>query len=252
MIILMIIEREILFIIIPNYLLFFGGFKESIMMHKNFLLLLAILLSSTRLFSQSFDNLATFQVNENIVIRYNAALSKVINKKKDADYTIINTIETSISGKPNEKVIILYDAGASDDPSFCVVKTIDGESSECLGGTELIIPGNGYVYVSGHSNTMFNAHRKFFWQNNKLVEVKQPFYYVGLQSETLRDVKLCRDTDYKSVVAALPAGYKVEVLINKGDNYLVKTPNGLVGWLKIIDGMLQDESPLKGIFFAGD
>jgi len=222
-------------------------------MFKKLLLGLVLFLAVQLVNAQSFDNLKVLVVEHysaKFTIRYNPAVTKIINKKeidKTTDDECILAIETSISGNASEKTQIRASMAPSDDPHFSI-----GPEFEWLNGEELIIPGNGYVYTAGRGNEMFDVHRKFLYQNGKFVEVKQPFYYVGMSTETVKAVALYSDTDYKSVVASLPAGYKVEVVINKGEHYLVKTPGGLVGWVKIPEGSMSDTSPLKGIYYLGD
>ena len=139
------------------------------------------------------------------------------------------------------------------------------------GGLELVVPGNGFIYVSGHANTSFDKKRKYALQGDTLVEVKQPFYYVGLDSETFKEFTLYGDREAKQPVAVLPKGSKVKILLMEeslepGDmpeypreRFLLVTPYGLTGWIKVevsqTDG--QDSTDgwgtgLKGLFFAGD
>ena len=80
-------------------------------------------------------------------------------------------------------------------------------------------------------------------------EIRQPFYYVGLESVVTEDIKIYADIEQTNVIANLPIGSTVTVLINKGECYLLKTPFGLVGWLKIPQAL---QTSIKGLFFNGD
>lgn len=60
-----------------------------------------------------------------------------------------------------------------------------------------------------------------------------------------------KDIDQMHQRAVLPKGSTVTVLVNKGDNYLIKTPFGLLGWLKIKGGS-QEDTPILGIYWRGD
>ncbi len=205
--------------------------------------------------AQSFDHLAIVNPTPDIVIRYNPAISKIINQSIDDEMIVIKVLETAIAGSVGERYTVVFDEGPSDDPGFIINRLLpDGRQQEAgyLGGFELVIPGNGYVYVSGHTNTMFNTRRKYTLKKGSLREVAQPYYYVGLDTVTTQTISLYSDTGYKTKVAGLPAGYKVEVLINSGEDYLIKTPFGLTGWLKIPENVMLHETPVKGIFFAGD
>jgi hypothetical protein len=54
------------------------------------------------------------------------------------------------------------------------------------------------------------------------------------------------------MVARVPKGSKVVVLLNQGDYYLIKTSFGLVGWLKLPDEPLGSKPTIEGLFVAGD
>ena len=98
---------------------------------------------------------------------------------------------------------------------------------------------------------MFNMRRKFLLKNNSCIEVKQPFYYVGLKTITLKPIQLYRSKEQKEIIAKLFSNSPIEVLINSGEFYLLKSSFGLVGWIKIPETLIQT-SPIKGLYFAGD
>ena len=115
----------------------------------------------------------------------------------------------------------------------------------------LIIPGNGSIYISGHTDNMFDTRKKFIYDGNKFNELIQPFYYVGLETFTIKPITLFSDTTLSNPVASLPENSEIEVLINRNDLYLIRTSFGLTGWLKI-GPVSPDYSPIKGLYFAGD
>ena len=80
-------------------------------------------------------------------------------------------------------------------------------------------------------------------------EVKQPFYYVGLESTTRTRITTYSDTTHSRAVGTVPADTPVTVLVNLGQHYLIKMPYGLVGWTRIPRGY---DAPIRGIYFAGD
>ena len=99
---------------------------------------------------------------------------------------------------------------------------------------------------------MFDVRRKYVLQGDKLVEVKQPFYWVGLESKAKKDLVLYSGKDQKETVARLPKGSALTVVLSEGESwYLIKTPFGLVGWLKI-EGVSQEADTIEGLYFRGD
>jgi len=208
--------------------------------------------------AQSIEGLSKFHIEDRffeINVFYNASTSEVINK----DYSTplakrTRVLRTKISKESTDEYFIDYNSGVSADPSFSIYTIENGEEKPLfgVGGLEIRIPGDGNVYVSGHTNNMFNKRRKFTLKNGGLEEVIQPFYYVGLNTETTQEVTLLSNIDFKNPVITLAPGSKVEVLINKGEYYLVKTPYGITGWVYIFGGAHQAISPIKGIYYAGD
>jgi hypothetical protein len=192
---------------------------------------------------------------------YQKNKSQILDQKLPDDR--VKVMLTSLD-KSAEKYLIVFDPGPSGDPSFSFYKAdaqegppLDirlsgGETYPQVNGLDLVMPGNGIIYVAGHTNEMFNKRRKLRLVQGELVEVDQPFYYVGLQTVTTKAIKLYGSKKKDRVVAYLPKGAKVEVLANQQDFYLVRTPFGLAGWLEIPFGTLWGQSPLKDIVFAGD
>ena len=224
----------------------------------------ATAVQSTDAIKQSFPDLKPYVLknldtglDEYITVYYNPATARTISEKHplsdpEMGEDIYRVLRGELLGKGKGEFVLDCDAGPSGDPSCSIVKeNSDGttKSVGSFGGLNFIIPGNGYVYVSGHTNNMFDTRQKFVWQNNDFSEVKQDAYYVGLNSKTNRAVELLQSKTSSRVVASLPAQSAVSVLINEGDYYLVKTPFGLTGWIKIEMGRA---SPIEGLFFRGD
>lgn len=162
--------------------------------------------------------------------------------------------ETTID-QSNKMYAIVY--GYCPEPEFYFYDVNDlSKSYGAVGGLNLYIPGNGNLYVSGHVNSNFNNKRKFKFEENKITEVKQPLYYVGLETKTLKPLTLYKTKDMKDVVANLPENYNVQVLLAESSYgnesyYLIKTEFGLVGWSKIKSGQYQSID-VEGIFWNGD
>lgn len=245
------------------------------MLWKNLILFVLISLVYGSTFAQTFEHLSTFQIKGyyTYAIRFDSSLTRVVNERIDDERggcLTVKAIIIHLSNTSKDEYLVIFCEGMSADPFFEIYRIV-GEKQEIdssfqiyaiindakrkiggISGLEIVIPGNGNVYVSGHTNNMFNMRRKFTLKDNQLEEIKQPFYYVGLVTETTQSVNLYSDISSKEITAQLPAGYGVEVLINKGNNYLIKTPFGLTGWISIPFGTFSEQTPIKGIYFAGD
>jgi hypothetical protein len=154
----------------------------------------------------------------------------------------------SINDKMDDKILVTYDEGLSADPSFSFLKKKKDkyEFFFSLSGTKLFLPGNGNIYVEGHTNNYFNERRKFRLKNDSIIEVRQPFLYVGLKTKNSKTVKLFGDKEQNNIVATLSPESEIEVLLNDGEFYLIRTSFGLVGWWKFDYGII------KEVFYYGD
>lgn len=158
-----------------------------------------------------------------------------------------------------DSLTILFDPGMSDDPEFSVVS----KNQKVLGrvaALEFYVNSAGVVYSAGHANNMYNRKRKFQINKDTMLEIKQPYNYVGLKGKTLKDIVLYQNKDAgDAVVAKLPKGYDIEVLLTESSTkdyetdrfYLVKTDFGLVGWLRLTDEDIFG-AVMEGLFFNGD
>jgi hypothetical protein len=237
---------------------------------SGFLLLISI---SFSLFSQEepFKNLERLEIDSvlGVIIKYDSSITEVFNKKlkdlNDSDPFYYNSIEdfsshdikaikTKIDIKSNDEYYIVFSQGPSCDPIFEFYNSIKIKKPNfSIKGIKLYIPGNGYIYVSGHTNNLFDTKKKFEIKANKLVEVEQPFYYVGLKTKTLKPVKLYNSQEFTNEIASLPENYDIEVLMYDYKNklFIVRTDFGLVGWINI--GWIgQKPDLIDGIFYNGD
>jgi hypothetical protein len=204
--------------------------------------------------SRSFPNLSEIKVDTRWDVRvlYNPKVSTLINRKyhdTDPDSDYWKVVKTRISGTGQEYLVV-FSEGLSDDPTFKIYKGEETEPIFEAFATGIVIPGNGFIYTSGHTNNMFDERKKFELRKGLFVEVKQPFYFVGLASKTKKSITLYAAKNLKGPVAALPAGSPVTVLVNEGKFYLVKTEFGLVGWVKIDPN--NSEETIDGLVYAGD
>jgi hypothetical protein len=158
--------------------------------------------------------------------------------------------------KIKDTLDVLFDAGPSDDPEFYISKK-DGKIIGRISALEFYIAENNIIYSAGHTNNMFNKRQKFQLLQDTLLEIKQPYYYVGLKSKTVSTLTLYKSKTGNEVLATLPKDYQVEILVceqntdNSETLFLVKTEFGLVGWLRLKDKYTYD-TPIEGLLFMGD
>lgn len=182
------------------------------------------------------------------------------------EYADLILLGTYKNASMNELVNIFYTPGPSVDPRFSITdkdnKPIWKEFAE-----EMCINSSGIIYTSGNINKMFNQRMKFQLANGKVTEIPQPFYYVDVKGKLLKPIKLySQKNNSGEVVATLPIGYEVEVLLAEPEtdtdengikkqmmNYLLRTSFGLVGWLQLTEGDAYHLNPIvKGLGFLGD
>ncbi len=232
---------------------------------------------------EPFRHLTTLQVNHtlgehgigDITIHFDENISSVI----DTLYQTAEMIEmgfganhrliiTKIDINDETEYIIDFSPGMSVDPYFIIYINNGNELTKLargLAGTQLIVPGDGFLYTTGHTNNTFDQRRKFRIEGEKITEVSQPFYFVGLTSKTNREIILWNDPEANnkySLITTLPKGSTVTVLLKKSDEYrkknftyLVKTEFGLVGWVQFDFREItqrSDRSSIEGLYFKGD
>jgi hypothetical protein len=146
---------------------------------------------------------------------------------------------------------IMFDWGPSYDPNFSIYTVENGEAVliGSISATRLYIPGNGNIYAEGRQNQIFNVRQKFKIKNGKIEEVKQAMKYVGLKTTTNELIKLSIEKESSSNIAVLPKGAEVEVLLNEGNYFLIRTSFGLVGWWK---WSYDKNNVIEGLYLSGD
>ncbi|HLP50679.1 MAG TPA: hypothetical protein VK154_07315 [Chitinophagales bacterium] len=157
-----------------------------------------------------------------------------------------------------DTLVIIYTDGMSADPQFTLA-TKQGKELMRVNATDFSINSTGIIYTSGHTNNMYNKRRKFVIQQDTALEVKQPYYYVGLKGKLLKSATLYRDKTGKDIVASLSKDYEIEILLAESTSkdfemeylFLARTEFGLVGWLRLSNTDL-DNSLLEGLYYAGD
>lgn len=230
---------------------------------KKLILLLNVLIGCHGI-AQSFSELDSLKESY-FTIRFDKKISTIVNKKIDhpeEGYWTQDVITTRLNKNIDETIIVEFDPGPSDDPGFVFYRenktNKQREYINQVNGDELIITHNGFFYTKTASNNMFVKRSKFQYDGKTITETPQAFYYVGLQTITLKPFTLYSDTKCTKAVANIPKNYQVEVLVNTEDLYLLKTPFGLTGWVKIPSSQTDESydvmqgTGIKGLFFRGD
>lgn len=220
-----------------------------------------------------FDYLETIQINSRVTCGYNEKSAQVINKKLadlPADHPLyeiegpasadVLVMEFKIDQHSDSNCLLVFSNGPSNDPAFSVYDSKTYKVIKHFPGTEIYIPGNNTLYVSGRENNYYRQKKKYVVEQSRFQEVSQPFYHVGLKSKTLKPIRLYSDQQLTSRLAFLPANYDIEILLAAPEKirdnhslYLVKTTFGLVGWVKLKDCLYgQPEMEVEGLFMMGD
>lgn len=156
---------------------------------------------------------------------------------------------------------IKYDDGPSSDPGFLISSAALGKAT-ILRGKILYVSTPGSFYVTARTNEDYMVNRKYVIQNKALSEIRQAFYLVDLQCTTSDLLVIYEKKCGKgNIVAKIPKGMSVRVLLNdiesscsEGEQYLVSTAFGLVGWVSSEAGYMHFKKgkPLSCLNYIGD
>lgn len=200
--------------------------------------------------------LKTIEVDSTYAVffSYSEKLTQILNKNITNNESMIKRIivaKTRVSEGAKESYLVVYCEGGSADPTFIIYKgdTVDDTEVFREFGLHLQIPGDGSLYLSGHTNNMYNQRKKYDLKKGKFTEVVQPYYYVGVKAKLKDSLPIFSDLKQNVLVAKLPKGSSIEVLLNNGEYYLIKSDYGLLGWTKIGTSQVTE---IEGIYFAGD
>lgn len=136
------------------------------------------------------------------------------------------------------------DSGPADDPTCRLLADAEDPRSTIFeaSGKEFVFLRNGEVYAFGRSDSMYDRRRLFRPERGRYVEAAQAFRYVGIEGRTSAPLVLTDRRGGDRVLLTLEAGSAVTILLNAVDgddmhghnpDYLVKTPEGLVGWARL-------------------
>ncbi len=153
---------------------------------------------------------------------------------------------------------IYFSPGPSADPEFIFVD----KNEKRLGSIQALklrLNIDLSIYSSGHTNNMFDKKRMFSVQKDTVIEVKQPFYQVGLSGILLRNIVMFTDDTFDQVQQTINEGEEIEIMFAlpacKDEpyerKYLVRTELGILGYIRI-----ENEDTfgglMEGFFYAGD
>jgi hypothetical protein len=213
-------------------------------------------------FEKAFPGFKRYDAKDaGVVLYYNPELCELQDKphpEKDeydsAGILIERPLRSQLLGKKGGYFIIDCDSGPSADPSCTIYKEHDNKLTKVFfgSGTYFIFPGNGIVFSGGHTNNMFDARQKYQWSGKEFEIVEQPFNYVGLDTVINTTINIYSSTNYSKSIAKLPKGSRILVLLNKNNDYLLKTPFGLLGWFRMAGYVTDQNTPIKGLYYAGD
>lgn len=190
-------------------------------------------------------------------IHYVPALTKIINEPipMESGGMDLRVAELRLSPESTDTLIIQYSEGESGDPQFIIYR-VEGRTPRRLGlgidGLYLEAPGDGYFYVRGHTDSWFDMRRKFTVKAGDLHEVKQPFYYVGLETKTLDQIVIYGNQGCSEMTQWIPKGTPVTVILNDGYSFLLKVDHDVLGWWRPKNMSQQRAEEIEGIYFAGD
>ena len=191
-----------------------------------------------------------------IRVQYNRSLGRIIEQDLaiDTEWTRTRLLATRLSADSKLEYVVDYDAGPSLDPGF-IIYEVAAESLVQVGyefGLSLSVPGDGYIYIEGHTNQNFNKRRIFAIKEHELVEVRQPFYFVGARSKALVDIELVNSKGGTDRIAVVKAGDPLCVVLNDEEYYLIRTEQGILGWWKPHTLSQYKGEEVQDIFFQGD
>jgi hypothetical protein len=170
---------------------------------------------------------------------------------EEAGVTMAYPLDVKLSADDKDYLVLRCDSGGSNDPQ-CVFSASQDPEQEgvAIPGLLFVVPGDGCVYSSGHTNNMFAANALHCLKDGKLQPVSQPFSYAGFRSKALRTLTLYADKQKSGIVTTIAQGAFVEVVLQDGDNFLLRDRFGLTGWTALEQS--QQAVDIDGFFYNGD
>lgn len=223
------------------------------------------------------------QESPSFTLHYRPETSQVINKTlTEEDWEYYHFLDTALTpGGPIQQWVC--EPGPSGDPACGFFpaeakKYMTQSADNWLGGDHFYLPGDGYVYSTSDSNEFYVVRQKFKvdLEKQRFDEVRQPYYYVGVDSVVQRPLE-AESVDGGKMT--LSKGDKVQVLLDAPErnpcfgkseaeqekdkacndtrlDLLLRTESGALAWLEYKPFANPDdpnEGPgLSNILFHGD
>jgi len=189
-------------------------------------------------------------------LSYDASLTQVLNKplnpgaKDEPEITRLASVQLNRDSEVRH--FIDFDPGPSADPVYTITDEKTGRKVGEIAADVLVTPGNGFIYAVGRTDKMHTERRKYAVKEGKLIEIEQPFSYVGLDTKANVALKLTAKKGGGETIADIPKGSEVQVVLRDGDYLLLKSSFGLVGWWKMRKDVQAADAEIEGIYYAGD
>ncbi|HCL57392.1 MAG TPA: hypothetical protein DHW82_10350 [Spirochaetia bacterium] len=204
--------------------------------------------------SDSFQNLSKLEVEKDenpVSVYYSPAKASLVNQKasqlnnSSPFYVSPQSEEAECEGKD---VLVLKTKVDSKDyalvyascpeKQFLIYEENGKEKKEVgnLPAETLYLPEDGAFYVSAQSQFKQPVKMKYVIKNGQLSEVKQPYYFVGINLTSNEEIAVYDSFELKNKIASIAKGKNMELLLTNdlySDKYLAKTEFGLVGWIQI-------------------
>jgi hypothetical protein len=167
----------------------------------------------------------------------------------------IRVAKLRLSARSGDTLIVDYTEGPSCDPAFIisrVEKCGQRRLDWAIDGLDFEAPGDGFFYIRGHTDSWFDMRRKFTVEGGNLREVKQPFYYVGLETKTLRQVPIFSTQGCGEYIGVIEEGVPVTVILSDGRTFLLKIDHDVLGWWRPQNMAQQRAEEIEGIYVRGD
>lgn len=161
--------------------------------------------------------------------------------------------EVRLADASTVKYQVEYTSGPSEDPGFFIRTS---ENSKRIGskfdGLNFAVFGDNSFYVWGHVNSYFNIRKKYTINDRWVSEVMQPFYYVGLDTIAKKELVLYSNNDGKKQIGNVGTGEKLQIVLNRGEWYLIKTNLEMLGWWRPKDREFYKSKEIENLFYYGD
>jgi len=208
-------------------------------------------------FSNLIEAKCSLMKNTNAFLQANYESAEYIKEFEGEFGTSIPIAYVRISKNQKHKILLTFTEGYSGDPAYEFYKTENKKHIYLfsMNGTSVYIPGNGNIYIAGHTNNMFDKRKKYVFKDGEAIEVAQALYYVGLKAKCSKNVQIYSDFNCTKKLAIIAKNSEIEVVAAEFSEldmkYLIKTPFGLMGWWHI-DIQYPASEIISELFFIGD